>query len=198
MVSELIHVDSPNVSYGGDKITVDYEYATTSVRKIENRIVVSVKRIFFIIITIIAQYHHRDSLSMLAAFHACVHPFVTCVSIYRFFFRSVLIGFVFVKVTPEKVSLKIATDCHVPKLGLMLVGWGGNNGSTITAAFEANRNKLEWRTKDGIQQANWFGSITQASTILLGCAANGQDVYTPMNRLVPMVNPDDIGVWDLF
>lgn len=41
MVSELIHVDSPNVSYGGDKITVNYEYATTSVRKIENRIVVS-------------------------------------------------------------------------------------------------------------------------------------------------------------
>lgn len=76
----------------------------------------------------------------------------------------------------------------------MLVGWGGNNGSTITAAFEANRNKLEWRTKDGIQKANWFGSITQASTVLLGSDANGQDVHVPMNRLVPMVNPDDIGL----
>lgn len=75
----------------------------------------------------------------------------------------------------------------------MLVGWGGNNGSTITAALEANRKKLEWRTKNGIQKANWFGSITQASTILLGSDSEGQDVYAPMNRLIPMVNPDDIG-----
>lgn len=95
--------------------------------------------------------------------------------------------------TPENVSLTIETDGHVPRLGLMLVGWGGNNGSTITAAFEANRNNLEWRTKDGIQKANWFGSITQASTVLLGSDSNGEDVYVPMNRLVPMVNPDDIG-----
>lgn len=76
----------------------------------------------------------------------------------------------------------------------MLVGWGGNNGSTITAALEANRNKLEWRTKNGIQKANWYGSITQASTILLGSDNKGNDVHVPMNRLVPMVNPDDIGL----
>lgn len=38
----------------------------------------------------------------------------------------------------------------------MLVGWGGNNGSTITAALEANRRKLEWRTRTGTQQANWY------------------------------------------
>lgn len=41
MVAELIHVDSPNVSYDGDQITVDYEYTTTSVKKIDNRMVVS-------------------------------------------------------------------------------------------------------------------------------------------------------------
>lgn len=97
------------------------------------------------------------------------------------------------QVIPENISLNIATDRNVPKLGLMLVGWGGNNGSTITAAFEANRNRLEWRTKDGIQQANWYGSITQASTVLLGSDSAGKDVYVPMNQLIPMVNPDDIG-----
>lgn len=42
MVSEFIHVDSPNVSYSGDQITVNYEYLSTSVKKIENRLVVSV------------------------------------------------------------------------------------------------------------------------------------------------------------
>lgn len=59
------------------------------------------------------------------------------------------------QVTPKITSLKILTGRKVPKLGLMLVGWGGNNGSTLTAALEANRNKLEWRSKNGIQQANW-------------------------------------------
>lgn len=75
----------------------------------------------------------------------------------------------------------------------MLIGWGGNNGSTITAALEANRRKLEWRTRTGTQQANWYGSITQAGTVLLGSDEAGKDVFVPMNDLVPMVNPDDMG-----
>jgi myo-inositol-1-phosphate synthase len=76
---------------------------------------------------------------------------------------------------------------------LMLVGWGGNNGSTLTAALEANRRQLVWRTKTGEQKANWFGSLTQASTVLLGSDDQGKDVYIPMKDVVPMVNPDDIG-----
>lgn len=37
----------------------------------------------------------------------------------------------------------------------MLVGWGGNNGSTITAALLANKLNLTWETKDGTKTANW-------------------------------------------
>lgn len=44
----------------------------------------------------------------------------------------------------------------VPKLGLMLVGWGGNNGSTMTAAVLANKLKLLWETKEGLKTANWY------------------------------------------
>lgn len=81
----------------------------------------------------------------------------------------------------------------------MLVGWGGNNGSTLTAALEANRSGLSWRTKEGVQKANWFGSITQASTVLLGSDHNFKDVYLPMRDFLPMANPDDIIVdgWDI-
>lgn len=100
---------------------------------------------------------------------------------------------------PITTSLKIRTKSQVPKLGLMLVGWGGNNGSTLTAAFEANRRHLVWRTKTGEQKSNWFGSITQASTVLLGSDDDGKDVYLPMKDVVPMVNPDDIILdgWDI-
>uniref|UniRef100_T1PP12 inositol-3-phosphate synthase n=1 Tax=Musca domestica TaxID=7370 RepID=T1PP12_MUSDO len=104
-----------------------------------------------------------------------------------------------IQVFPESANLKIRTDRRVPKLGLMLVGWGGNNGSTLTAALEANRRQLQWRKRTGIQKANWFGSITQASTVLVGSDEEGKDVYVPMKDLVPMVNPDDILVdgWDI-
>lgn len=102
-------------------------------------------------------------------------------------------------VDPQVTSLKIRTNRNVPRLGVMLVGWGGNNGSTLTAALEANHRKLEWRTRTGVQTANWFGSITQASTVFIGSDESGKDVYVPMNELVPMVHPDSIAVdgWDI-
>lgn len=81
----------------------------------------------------------------------------------------------------------------------MLVGWGGNNGSTLTAALEANRSKMEWRTKEGTQQANFYGSITQSSTVLIGSDENLKDIYLPMKDVVPMVDSDNIvvGGWDI-
>ncbi|XP_016770070.1 inositol-3-phosphate synthase 1-B isoform X2 [Apis mellifera] len=80
----------------------------------------------------------------------------------------------------------------------MLVGWGGNNGTTITAALLANKLKLTWDTKNGIQKANWYGSLIQASTIRLG-KGNKEDIYVPMSWMLPMVNPDDIQIdgWDI-
>lgn len=103
------------------------------------------------------------------------------------------------QVHPQTTALKIRTARHVPKLGVMLVGWGGNNGSTLTAALEANRRQLKWRKRTGIQQANWFGSITQASTVFIGSDEVGGDVYVPMKELLPMVEPDNIVVdgWDI-
>lgn len=100
---------------------------------------------------------------------------------------------------PQTDSLHIRTARKVPRLGVMLVGWGGNNGSTLTAALLANKMGLSWRTKTGTQEANWFGSLTQASTVRLGTGPNGEDVYVPMYSLLPMVNPDDIVVdgWDI-
>ena len=52
-------------------------------------------------------------------------------------------------VTPVTQTLTFKTNCKVPRLGCMLVGWGGNNGSTLTASVLANKLKVEWRTKDG-------------------------------------------------
>ena len=42
----------------------------------------------------------------------------------------------------------------------MLVGLGGNNGSTFTAGVLANKKKLSWATKSGESSANFLGSFT--------------------------------------
>lgn len=42
----------------------------------------------------------------------------------------------------------------------MLVGLGGNNGTTFTGGLLANKLKLSWFTKRGEQTANYYGSIT--------------------------------------
>lgn len=83
--------------------------------------------------------------------------------------------------------------------GLMLVGWGGNNGSTLTASLIANRNSMKWKTRTGTQSANYFGSMLLASTTRIGIDENGEDVFVPLKNLVPMVNPNDLvlGGWDI-
>ncbi|OWR54580.1 inositol-3-phosphate synthase 1-B isoform 1 [Danaus plexippus plexippus] len=100
---------------------------------------------------------------------------------------------------PYSTSLSIRTDRRVGKVGVMLVGWGGNNGSTFTAAVIANREKLTWNTKDGEMDSNWYGSITQASTVRLGIDERGMDVYVAMSQLLPMVDPNDLVIdgWDI-
>lgn len=102
-------------------------------------------------------------------------------------------------ITPKTELYQFRTETTVPKLGMLVVGWGGNNGSTITGAIVANKNKINWKTKDGVKEPNYYGSITQASTVQLGVDEKGDDVYVPLNNLLPMVHPNDlvIGGWDI-
>ncbi|KAL0424379.1 UNVERIFIED_CONTAM: Inositol-3-phosphate synthase [Sesamum radiatum] len=53
-------------------------------------------------------------------------------------------------VKPKTVKYEFKTDTHVPKLGVMLVGWGGNNGSTLTGGVIANREGISWATTDKV------------------------------------------------
>ncbi len=78
-------------------------------------------------------------------------------------------------------------------VGLMLVGWGGNNGSTLTAGLIANKKGLKWQTKNGEQSANFFGSIMMSSTTRIGIDNDGEDVFIPFKDLIPIVNPNDLG-----
>jgi len=104
------------------------------------------------------------------------------------------------RVTPKMTDYEFCTDRRVPKVGMMLIGLGGNNGCTITAGIIANRLALTWQTKEGVHKADYFGSLTQASTLHLGQDSfTGADVYIPFKDILPMAHPNDLVVsgWDI-
>jgi myo-inositol-1-phosphate synthase len=120
-------------------------------------------------------------------------------------------------VEPMAIDYTFRTERKVPRLGyvrvplcvwlylshnnisVMVVGLGGNNGSTVVAGAIANREKLTWRTKSGVQHANYFGSMLLSSTVRLGSDEKGEDVYVPFCSLLPTVHPNDMvfGGWDI-
>lgn len=102
--------------------------------------------------------------------------------------------------TPKETVYDFKVDRKVGKVGVMLVGWGGNNGTTVTAGIIANRHSLTWNTKNGERASNYYGSVVMGSTIKLGTdAKTGQDLNIPFHDILPMVHPNDliIGGWDI-
>lgn len=102
-------------------------------------------------------------------------------------------------VKPKETKMTFKTERKVGKTGVMLVGIGGNNGSTCIAGSLANKMKLTWETKLGEHKANYMGSMMMASTVKLGNDAGGNTVHTPMSNMLPMVDPNEIvwGGWDI-
>jgi myo-inositol-1-phosphate synthase len=81
----------------------------------------------------------------------------------------------------------------------MLVGWGGNNGTTVTGGIIANREGIEWQTKEGTHKPDYFGSMVMSSVVPVGGDDDGNNVCFPLTSFVPMVHPNDmvLGGWDL-
>lgn len=103
-------------------------------------------------------------------------------------------------VKPTAHSYEFQTQRKVSKTGLMMIGIGGNNGTTLAATVLANRHNIVWHTKSGIQQPNYIGSVLRASTIRLGTdPITGKDVNVPLGDVLPMVHPNDLvlGGWDI-
>ncbi|EYE91333.1 inositol-3-phosphate synthase INO1 [Aspergillus ruber CBS 135680] len=102
--------------------------------------------------------------------------------------------------TPKATNYNFKVDRKVGKVGVMLVGWGGNNGSTVTAGIIANRDRLVWETRERSQAANYYGSVVMSSTVKLGTdAKTGEEVNVPFHDMLPMAHPNDlvVGGWDI-
>ncbi|KAF5355024.1 hypothetical protein D9756_005600 [Leucocoprinus leucothites] len=102
-------------------------------------------------------------------------------------------------VVPKAEEYQFRTKRAISKTGLMMIGIGGNNGSTLCATILANRHNITWHTKGGVEQPNYIGSLLRASTISIGTDTNGKEVHVPISDVLPMVHPNDLvlGGWDI-
>lgn len=104
------------------------------------------------------------------------------------------------RVVKTEKEFEFFTKTNVGRVGLLLVGIGGNNGTTVLATHLANKHNISWHTKNGVQEPNYIGSLVRASTIRLGVdPVTGKDVFVPVSDMLPMVHPNDfvIGGWDI-
>ncbi|KAI1380984.1 myo-inositol-1-phosphate synthase [Hypoxylon crocopeplum] len=102
--------------------------------------------------------------------------------------------------TPKEMVYDFKVNRKTPKVGMMLVGWGGNNGTTVTAGIIANRRGLVWETREGPRAANYYGSVIMSSTMKLGTdPGTMKEVNIPFCEVLPMVHPNDlvVGGWDI-
>ncbi|KAF8625875.1 hypothetical protein AX15_005153 [Amanita polypyramis BW_CC] len=103
-------------------------------------------------------------------------------------------------IQPTSQTFEFQTQRRVGKTGLMLIGIGGNNGSTLCATILANKHNITWHTKEGVQQPNYIGSMLRASTVQIGTdPVTGKEVHVPVCDVLPMVHPNDLvfGGWDI-
>ncbi|TFK68475.1 Myo-inositol-1-phosphate synthase [Pluteus cervinus] len=103
-------------------------------------------------------------------------------------------------VTPTAQSYEFQTERNVSKTGLLMIGVGGNNGTTLCATILANRHNITWHTKGGIERPNYIGSVLRASTVQIGTdPSTGKEVHVPISDILPMVHPNDLvlGGWDI-
>lgn len=105
------------------------------------------------------------------------------------------------RVTPSQKEYLLQVPVARPgRVGLMLVGWGGNNGSTLTASLLAHQHNVTWKSRRGVEKPNFYGSLVMASTVTLGNDEDtGKEVTAPMFQLAPFVDPKNlvVGGWDI-
>ena len=96
----------------------------------------------------------------------------------------------------EKIKIKI--EPAAKKLGVMLVGMGGNNGSTFVASLLAYQAEIDWRNKNGIHEIDFLGSLYQYGNVNIGYK-DGKPYTKLMRQLVSLYKPENIVVsgWDI-
>ena len=100
--------------------------------------------------------------------------------------------------TIKEENIKIKIKPPSEKLGVMIVGISGNNGSTFAASLLAYKKGLNWENKNGTHSIDFLGSIYQYGTLNIGYK-NGKPYTKLIREMVNLKGPNDIIIdgWDI-
>ncbi|KAF8901869.1 hypothetical protein CPB84DRAFT_1776868 [Gymnopilus junonius] len=103
-------------------------------------------------------------------------------------------------VKPTVQEFEFQTKRAVSKTGLMMIGIGGNNGSTCALPSSPTVTTSSGAPRRASNSPNYIGSVLRASTVRIGTEpATGNEVHVPVSDVLPMVHPNDLvlGGWDI-
>jgi myo-inositol-1-phosphate synthase len=85
------------------------------------------------------------------------------------------------------------------KLGVMIVGLGGNNGVTFTISVLSNQLKKQWKNKNGTHTPTFFGSLSQFGSVHIGYDENKKPHSKLYKEMLNMYDINDIIIsgWDI-
>ena len=104
------------------------------------------------------------------------------------------------EVRVEKVErLIMPMPLEGKRMGVMLVGLGGNNGTTFAAGMIAHREGLTWEDKEGEHKVEFLGSISQMGSVHIGYDRKGKAHSRLFKHITPMYSPEElvVGGWDI-
>ncbi|CAF4416574.1 unnamed protein product [Rotaria socialis] len=96
-----------------------------------------------------------------------------------------------VKITPRKYQYNFRTKRQVQRTGVMLVGWGGNNGSTVTGAIIANRDKITWMRKEKVIVL-WTANTERYTDVRPGLNTTKEEVLQSIADNDDEISPSNI------
>jgi myo-inositol-1-phosphate synthase len=97
-------------------------------------------------------------------------------------------------------NIKIITEnCTKNKLGIMIIGLAGNNGSTLTAGVLGYQKNLNWEDKNGLHEIDFLGSIYQYGSTNIGFYKDGKPYSKLLRNIIKMKKIDDLIIsgWDI-
>jgi myo-inositol-1-phosphate synthase len=98
-----------------------------------------------------------------------------------------------------KVKYNFKVKERDSKIGVMIVGLGGNNGTTFTAGVLAKQRDLLWETKEGIHEVEFLGSLSQFGSVHIGYKKNGKPYTRLYKDMIDLFDVEDVVVsgWDI-
>ncbi|EAY78216.1 hypothetical protein OsI_33265 [Oryza sativa Indica Group] len=95
-------------------------------------------------------------------------------------------------VRPKSVTYHFKTTTTVPKLGVMLVGWGGNNGTTLTAGVIANREEFKEKSKVDKVVVLWTANTERYSNVVAGMNDTMDNLLASLDKDEPEMSPSTL------